>query len=117
MFITLPRSLENDIMEFCNLNDIKDINSFLVNCLRDGFNIIKYGSSPQDNFNKENKPLKIDYINDYKEKDNVGGLEKNEAKRRGRPRKDDSKKEESLSGQEAKKENLTPQKKIRIIKN
>ena len=44
-------------MNFVNINEIDDVNAFLANCLCDGFNIAKYGVSPQDNFKKENKPF------------------------------------------------------------
>ena len=46
--------IKKEIEIFCRLNKIDDIESFREECLRQGFNIIKYGISPQDNFNKEN---------------------------------------------------------------
>lgn len=47
-------NLKKEIEIFCRLNKIDDIESFREECLRQGFNIIKYGISPQDNFKKEN---------------------------------------------------------------
>ncbi len=47
-------NLKKEIEIFCRLNKIDDVESFREECLRQGFNIIKYGVSPQDNFKKEN---------------------------------------------------------------
>jgi len=115
MYIEIPRSLDNDIMSFVRLNKIEDINGFLTICLRNGFNIVKYGISPQDNFNKENKPLNIE-VYDTEEKSNVEGLERKETKRRGRPKKQQSTNEESVIQKEEKVEPIKPKKKITIIK-
>ena len=46
--------IKKEIETFCRLNKIDDVESFREECLRQGFNIIKYGISPQDNFKKEN---------------------------------------------------------------
>ena len=70
MLITISKTLENDIMSFVKLNQIEDVNGFLTGCLRDGFNIAKYGYSPKDNFNKENKPFKVENY-DSKEESNM----------------------------------------------
>lgn len=118
MFITIPRVLENDIMNFVRLNNVEDVNSFLVSCLRDGFNIAKYGYSPQDNFNKENKPFKIEEYG-TEEKVDIEGLEKKETKKRGRPKKQQSTEEENVKSVEERKEEQQPiklKKTIRIIK-
>ena len=52
-------SNNNELMEyftnFCKANKIDDIDSFVDKCLLQGFNVIKYGLSPQDNFKKENE--------------------------------------------------------------
>lgn len=47
-------NLKKEIEAYCRLNKIDDVESFREECLRQGFNIIKYGISPQDNFKKEN---------------------------------------------------------------
>lgn len=111
MLITIPRALETDIMNFVRINNIEDINNFLAICLRDGFNIAKYGVSPQDNFEKENKPLKIE--NYGTEETNSTGVEVEKPKKRGRPRKQEAKEESILQKQE---EVVKPKKIIRIIK-
>ena len=114
MLITISKTLENDIMSFVKLNQVEDINGFLASCLRDGFNIAKYGYSPKDNFNKENKPFKIENY-DNKEESNTEGVERKEAKKKGRPRKEAPTNEESSKPKEE--EIVKPKKKITIIKN
>lgn len=47
--------IKTDIKNFCKANKIDDIDSFIDKCLLQGFNVIKYGLSPQDNFKKENE--------------------------------------------------------------
>lgn len=46
--------LDNEIMEYCNLNGIDNIEAFYYKCLLDGFNIVRYGMSPSDNIKKQN---------------------------------------------------------------
>ena len=114
MLITISKTLETDIMNFAKINEIDDINSFLANCLRDGFNIAKYGTSPQDNFKKENKPLKIEKYDT--EESNFGRVDGNEKKRPGRPKKQNRENEESSEQIKKTEENIKPKKTIRIIK-
>jgi len=38
-----------EIREYCSLNGIKDVRGVVDSCLRDGFNILKYGTSPFGN--------------------------------------------------------------------
>lgn len=47
--------IKQEIENYCKLNGINDVESIINECLRIGFNIMKYGVSPQDNFRKENK--------------------------------------------------------------
>lgn len=42
----IPKELKEDVMEFCELNDIKEIDSLLLGCLKGGFAIEKYGITP-----------------------------------------------------------------------
>ena len=63
--------IKKEIETFCRLNKIDDIESFREKCLKQGFNIIKYGISPQDNFKKENNInafVKDDIIEDKRDK-------------------------------------------------
>lgn len=77
-------NLKKEIETFCRLNKIDDIESFREECLKQGFNIIKYGISPQDNFKKENnidtivkddvreeKRDKSEHVNDTSNNENV----------------------------------------------
>lgn len=114
MIIEISKSLEADIMNFVKLNYIEDINNFLAGCLRDGFNIAKYGVSPQDNFKKENKPLKIE--NYDAEKNYTERLEGNEKKKPGGPKKQSGEREENIKQIEKNEESIKPKKTIRIIK-
>lgn len=47
--------LNKNIIEYCKLNDISDIENFKFQCLLKGFNIEKYGMSPQDNLSQQVK--------------------------------------------------------------
>tara|TARA_R110000824_G_scaffold58449_4_gene158008 strand:+ start:1486 stop:2070 length:585 start_codon:yes stop_codon:yes gene_type:complete len=42
----VPKELREDVIEFCKLNDIEDIDSLLFGCLKGGFAIEKYGATP-----------------------------------------------------------------------
>jgi|TARA_R110002020_G_scaffold190204_1_gene389677 hypothetical protein len=42
----IPKELKEDVMEFCKLNDIEEIDSLLLGCLKGGFAIEKYGNTP-----------------------------------------------------------------------
>lgn len=115
MILALPRALELDIMNFVRVNEIEDINLFLTNCLRDGYNIAKFGTSPRDNFEKENKPLKVENY-DNKEESNTEGLERKEVKRKGRPKKETPVIEEVSEPVKEEEQPVVQKKKIRIIK-
>lgn len=115
MIIEISRTLESDIMNFVKVNEVDDINGFLANCLRDGFNIAKYGVSPKDNFKNENKPLKIENYENTEES-NSKGVEKEEGKRKGSTKKRSSTSEESIKPIEKTEESIKPKKTIRIIK-
>ncbi len=51
---TLCRAIE----EYCKMNGIEDINAFANRCATQGFNIVKFGLSPKDNIERENKGIK-----------------------------------------------------------
>ena len=42
----LPKELKDEIWEYCRLNDITDLNAFMVRMLKQGYNIEKYGATP-----------------------------------------------------------------------
>ena len=106
MSIEIPKNLEKEIKDFAKLNEVQDIDNFVIECLRDGFNIAKYGYSPIDNFKKENKPFKTE---NYVE-------EKNESKRKGASEKVKRVEEAPIERTEQQEE-VRPKKKIRIINN
>jgi hypothetical protein len=40
----IPKDLKNEIWDFCRVNDITNINDFMVKLLRQGFTYEKYGT-------------------------------------------------------------------------
>jgi len=42
----IPKNINDDIWNYCRLNNITDINGFMLKMLMQGFNIEKYGSTP-----------------------------------------------------------------------
>lgn len=54
----LKPSLCKAIAEYCEANEINDVNAFANRCAMQGFNIAKYGLSPGDNIERENKGIK-----------------------------------------------------------
>lgn len=42
----IPKDLKDQIWEYCRLNDITDLNAFMLKSLQQGFNVIKYGPTP-----------------------------------------------------------------------
>lgn len=45
--ITIPKNLNDDILEYCKVNNITDIDLFMLRCLRQGFTVEKYGATPK----------------------------------------------------------------------
>jgi hypothetical protein len=46
MINQLPEKLKVEIIEYCRLNEIQDIDSFIVKMIRQSFTTEKYGSTP-----------------------------------------------------------------------
>lgn len=42
----IPKNIRDEIKEFCELNNIKDVDSFILKNINTGFNIEKYGNAP-----------------------------------------------------------------------
>lgn len=106
------QTLERQIRQYCELNEIEDINAFANRCLSQGFNIVKFGISPKDNVERETKGIKdIKRTNGKKEVD-IKGVEKQPTTKREEPT--TIKKEESKPTEE-RKEGITVRK-IQIIK-
>ena len=51
-------TLERQIRQYCQLNEIEDVNAFANRCATQGFSIIKFGTSPKDNAERETKGIK-----------------------------------------------------------
>ena len=51
--ITIEKSLYDEIMAFCELNEIADANKFINETLKKGFDMKKYGDSFAFFFNKK----------------------------------------------------------------
>lgn len=66
-------TLEKNIRSYCEINGIEDVNAFANRCASQGLNIIKFGTSPIDNINRENNGIKDVPKNvKQKKKDPVG---------------------------------------------
>jgi predicted RNase H-like nuclease (RuvC/YqgF family) len=46
--LTIPKNLETDINQYCKVNNITDIDNYVVDMLQRGHNIEKYGNSPNN---------------------------------------------------------------------
>lgn len=42
----IPKKLKDEVWEYCRLNDITDIDAFILKSVQQGFNIEKYGTTP-----------------------------------------------------------------------
>ena len=42
----IPKKLKDEVWEYCRLNDITDIDAFILKSTQQGFNIEKYGTTP-----------------------------------------------------------------------
>lgn len=105
-------TLERQIRQYCQLNEIEDVNAFANRCTSQGFNIIKFGTSPKDNVERETKGIKdIKKTNGKKETHNEA-VEGKPTVKREEPTA--VKKEESKPTEE-RKEGITIRK-IQIIK-
>jgi hypothetical protein len=84
----LKPTLCKAIDEYCKMNGIEDINAFANRCATQGFNIVKFGLSPKDNIERENKGIK-DIKNERTKKEKDPGTEdkgKQEEASRERPK-------------------------------
>jgi hypothetical protein len=112
----LKPSLCKAIAEYCEVNGIEDINAFANRCATQGLSIIKYGVSPGDNIDRENKGIK-DFKNERqtRKKKEPGSENKREQKSQEAPVERPGSREEDSNQKEEKKSNVTVRK-IRIIK-
>jgi len=54
----IPKKVKEEIWEYCRLNDISNIDDFILKLIRQGFTSEKYGATPMGNF----EPKKIEKI-------------------------------------------------------
>jgi hypothetical protein len=106
------QTLEKQIRQYCELNEIEDINAFANRCLSQGFNVIKFGVSPKDNAEREIKGIKDIKKTNGKKEVNTKRVEEQPTVKREEPA--TVEKEESKSTEE-RKEGITVRK-IQIIK-
>ena len=109
------QTLERQIRQYCELNDIDDINAFANRCLSQGFSIIKFGTSPTDNIERENKGIKDLNKDEYKKQTQSNSSRKEESKR---VTEEIDERESSTKESIEEKEEKTPVvvRKIRVIK-
>lgn len=57
----IPKELNDEIWEYCRINNITDINGFIIKLVKQGFTIQKYGATPYaiDNGPKEVEVIKV----------------------------------------------------------
>jgi hypothetical protein len=111
----LKPSLCKAIAEYCEANNIDDINAFDNRCAMQGFNIAKYGLSPGDNIERENNGIK-DFKNEKgRKKKDISPKEEREQKEERAVRSDGSTGEENSKQVEETKNNVIVRK-IRITK-
>ena len=111
------QTLERQIRQYCELNEIDDINAFANRCLSQGFSIIKFGTSPMDNGERENKGIKDISKDEYKKQTKPS---REEETKRGVEEtvKESTKERKEIKKEEEVKEVKTPVtvRKIQIIK-
>ena len=44
--IEIPTKLKENIEAYCKLNEVEDVNDFIIKCAKDGLTLDKYGVSP-----------------------------------------------------------------------
>ncbi len=69
----IPRQLHKEIIEYCKLNSIEDVDKFILKTLSTGFTIAKYGVQPIVKPKEEIIPENIF-------RDESGPVEKNKTK-------------------------------------
>ena len=112
------QTLERQIRQYCELNDIDDINAFANRCLSQGFSIIKFGTSPMDNIERENKGIKDLNKDEYKKQTKETQPSREEESKRVTEEIDERESSTKESVKEKEKE-VKPQvvvRKIRVIK-
>jgi hypothetical protein len=58
----IPKKLKDEIWEYCRLNDITDIDAFILKSTQQGFNIEKYGATPFKIGGKESEVIEKEVV-------------------------------------------------------
>lgn len=54
----MNQQLIDEIKKYCLFNNIEDVDGQIDACLRKGFDILRYGLSPIDNYKREKQDIK-----------------------------------------------------------
>ena len=109
--IKIKQTLYKAISEYCSMNSIEDVDGFVERCITNGFNTIRFGSSPIDNVRREKDGVK-DFDNG--EKTLIGPSE--EVKKPTRSRKKNPEPEAEKTSGTTEGAEKAKVRKIRIIK-
>lgn len=100
----VPKKLKDEIWDFCRVNNITDIDGFMVEMLERGFNIEKYGEKPIGDEEAEQKEEKVEEVQETEENnEEVEKIKKQleevkkeleEAKKENPPKEEEKKKED-----------------------
>ncbi len=63
--ILIDKKLSKAIQEYCEINSIEDVSSFANKCTLNGFNVVKYGTSPMDNIRREESGVSDVSVKEY----------------------------------------------------
>ena len=110
--IKVKQGLYKAISEYCSVNSIEDVDGFVERCIINGFNTIRFGSSPIDNVRREKDGIK-DFSKNEKPAKNEGT---EEGKPSRKPRKKNQGPEETNNVEAHKEGEQVKVRKIRIIK-
>jgi len=105
-------SLEKTFIEYCKVNGIEDIEAFANRCALTGLSIVKFGTSPSDNINRENNGIK-DIDENAEKKDESPREDEGKQNKEGRGEKECQKEEGSV---QEKKTNGVKVRKIKVLK-
>ena len=108
---TIDRMLEKQIKEYCEMNDISDVEGFINRCLKQGFNIIRYGLSPMDNIERQNKGIK-----DFKDEEKSDVTSREDARKQEEQKVEEPKPSDEKEVKPIKEKKPIKVRKIQVIK-
>jgi len=110
------QTLEKQVRQYCEANEIEDVNAFANRCLSQGLNIIKFGTSPIDNKERENNGIKDFKKNGTRRKKDSSREDEGKQDYQGTPSTREEGKEGEERGKKEEKKESVSVRKIRIIK-